>query len=127
MRKKSKKKNDDEQTSSAGNHEQATTASTRKADIFARMNRGTLLDVLVFVANIFLMRLLTRFFIDAFRQASEEDTLAKLTLGFACLGMFVLPPAGAILKRWHYHRRLDARVEANGPAKKGLWGCLCNP
>src|SRR2546423_9404028 len=98
MRKKSKKKNDDEQTSSAGNHEQATTASSheqatttgsRKADIFARTNRGTLLDVLVFVANIFLMRLLTRFFIDAFRQASEEDTLAKLTLGFACLGMFV--------------------------------------
>jgi hypothetical protein len=128
--------NDGEQTSSAGIHIQATTASSneqatttgrRKTDIFARENRGTLLDVLVFILNVFLMRLLTRFFRDAFQQASDENTLAILTLGFACLGMFVLAPTGAVLKRWHYHRRLDARAETDDSAKTVLWGCLCNP
>jgi len=99
----------------------------RDANIFARTNRGLLFDVFIFIANLFLIRLLTRLFIDVFRQASEEDTLAKLTLGFASLAMFVLPAAGAVLKRWHFHRRLKARGEVPGSQEKVVWGCLCNP
>ena len=45
-----------------------------------------------------------------------------LTIAFS-LALFVLAPAGATLKRWHYHQRLDGRkVSLDGAA-----GCLFNP
>jgi hypothetical protein len=125
MRKTSEDKKEVRQTKAEV--ERQTKAKVSSRDIFAETNRGMLLDVLIFVANIFLLRLLTRFFIDAFREASEENTLAKLTLGFACAGMLVLPAAGAILKRWHFHRRLGELDETSASKKRVIWGCLCNP
>ena len=78
------------------------------ARLFARSNRGLLLDVVVFILNIFLMRLLSRQFIDLFNQVSVENPLAELTLGLTFAAMWILPAAGAVLKRWHFHQRQDA-------------------
>src|SRR6266480_7736515 len=79
------------------------------ARLFAKTNRGLLLDVFVFIVNIFLMRLLTRQFISLFSQVSAEDPTAKLALGLTFLAMWILPAAGAVLKRWHFHQRLKGR------------------
>lgn len=95
------------------------------ANIFSKTNRGTLLDIVVFVANLFLMRMLTRLFINIFRRADAEDSSAQLAIGLACLAMFVLPAAGAVLRRWHFHQRLKARAAEAG--KTVLSGCLFNP
>ncbi|MCA1616931.1 MAG: hypothetical protein LC800_23190 [Acidobacteria bacterium] len=74
--------------------------------ISASSNRGILLDVVVFALNVILMRRLTESFIDLVGLASSGDTFAGFALGLFFLGMFVLPAAGAVLKRWHFHQRL---------------------
>ena len=105
----------------------AETASKKSllTKLFARTNRGLLLDIFVFILNIFLMRLLTRQFIDLFNQVSAENPLAKLTLGLILTAMWILPAAGAVLKRWHFHQRRDAlTLDA---MESGLGGCLFNP
>jgi len=83
-----------------------------------------LLDIVVFVANLFLMRMLTRLFIDLFRGADANDRLAKLTLALTFLAMWILPVAGAVLKRWHFHRRRGLKSDSEESA---LAGCLFNP
>ena len=99
----------------------ASQVSRKLSSLFAEHNRGLLLDIVVFIANIFLMRLFTRFVIDLFNKASENDPLAKFLLLLACIGMWILPAAGAVLKRWHLHHRLSPdEVSAFG-------GCLFNP
>jgi len=112
-----------------------------KRTLFAKANRGLLLDISVFIANIFLMRLLTGMVIDIFRQVSAENPFAKLAISLACLGMWILPAAGAVLKRWPFHQRLKAQARQGesspGEAKpgespeakleSGLAGCLFNP
>ncbi|MBC7930531.1 MAG: hypothetical protein H7Z38_08175, partial [Rubrivivax sp.] len=67
---------------------------------------------------------LTGLFIDVFRQADTGDRFAKLALGLTCLAMWVLPVAGAVLKRWHFHRRRGLKV---GYEESALSGCLFNP
>jgi hypothetical protein len=95
------------------------------ARLFARTNRGLLLDIIVFILNIFLMRLLSRQFIDLFNQVSPENPLAELTLGLTFAAMWILPAAGAVLKRWHFHQRRDAlTLDA---MESGVGGCLFNP
>jgi hypothetical protein len=86
-----------------------------------------LLDIVIFVANVFLMRSLTRLFMEVFRQASAENELAKLALLFVCLGMFILPALGAVLKRWHFHQRLKAQGKTVESENTALSGCLLNP
>jgi hypothetical protein len=86
-----------------------------------------LLDVLVFVANILVMRFLTRLYIDLFSEVSAENPLAKLALGLTFLAMWILPAAGAVLKRWHFHQRLSAQGKTAESAETGLGGCLFNP
>src|SRR5919198_179290 len=81
-------------------------ALNRAARVFAKKNRGLLLDITIFLANVFLMRLLVGAFLDIFQQASAGDTFAKTELLFFYFGMLVLPSVGAVLKRWHFHRRL---------------------
>src|SRR6185503_20120011 len=93
--------------------------------LFAKTNRGLLLDIVVFILNIFLMRLLTRQFIDLFNQVSAENPLAKLILGLTFAAMWILPAAGAVLKRWHYHQRRNALTLDSMESKLG--GCLVNP
>lgn len=103
----------------------------RAAGLFAKPNRGLLLDISIFVLNVFLMRLLTGLFIDLFRQVSAEKPFAKLVLGLAFLGMWILPALGAVLKRWHFHQRLKGQgiTDESAEAKLtgGLAGCLFNP
>jgi len=94
--------------------------------LLAKENRGLLLDLVVFVLNLFLMRRLTGYAIDVFRFADAGDQLAQLALLLACVAMWVLPAAGAVLKRWHFHRRLRAakeKFEFDSTAA----GCLFNP
>jgi len=93
--------------------------------LFAKTNRGLLLDIVVFILNIFLMRFLTAQFIDLFNQVSAENPLAKLILGLTLAAMWILPAAGAVLKRWHYHQRRNALTLDSMDLKLG--GCLFNP
>src|SRR5215203_2038609 len=74
--------------------------------IIARLSRGMVLDVFVFVANITLMKLLADRFLELVRLANVGgDPVARFALFLFALGMLVLPAAGAVLKRRHYHRR----------------------
>ena len=108
------------------NH-QLTTAKRQTTNIFAKTNRGMLLDIVIFVANLLLMRKLTRLFIEVFGEVSAENPLAKLVLGFVCLAMFILPALGAVLKRWHFHQRLKAEGKTVESENTVLSGCLFNP
>jgi hypothetical protein len=96
------------------------------AHLFAKTNRGLLLDIFVFLLNVFLMRLLTRQFIDLFQQVDEEP-LAKLWLGLTFAAMWILPAAGAVLRRWHFHQRLKAQGKTVESEETNLAGCLFNP
>lgn len=106
---------------------QLTTAKRQTTNIFAKTNRGMLLDIVIFVANLLLMRKLTRLFIEIFGEVSAENPLAKLVLGFVCLAMFILPVLGAVLKRWHFHQRLKAEGKTVESENTVLSGCLFNP
>jgi hypothetical protein len=90
--------------------------------LFEEANRGLLLDIVVFLANLLLMRWLLAVFLDLIGAASAGDTAAQFVLFGMCVAMFTLPPAGAVLKRWHFHRR---RRESGEPDFMG--GCLFNP
>lgn len=98
---------------------------TQISVLFKESNRGLLLDIVVFIANLFLMRLLMGYFIDAIKAASDGDTIAGSMLFLFCVSLFVLPPAGAVLKRWHFHQRLKGKKVAD--AGDHLGGCLFNP
>jgi hypothetical protein len=94
--------------------------------ILLRQNRGLLLDLTVFIANLFLMRMLLARFIAVAGAASEGNFLAGVIMFLFVLGLFILPPLGATLKRWHFHERLRAdgkSVKDDGVA----FGCLFNP
>lgn len=116
-------------TSANQTDSQRSVGATKRhlATLFAKTNRGLLLDIVVFVANVFLMRLLTRQFIDLFSQVSAENPAAKLTLGLTFAAMWVLPAAGAVLKRWHFHQRLKAQGITVESEETKLAGCLFNP
>src|SRR5882724_12713374 len=107
--------------------QRARSVKQHLATLFAKTNRGLLLDVFVFVINVFLMRLLTKQFIDLFSQVSAEDPTAKLALGLTLLAMWILPAAGAVLKRWHFHQRLKGRNSPVDFDESTLGGCLFNP
>jgi hypothetical protein len=73
------------------------------------------------------MHYLTGVFVEVFQQASADDSLAKLTIGFACLGMWLLPATGAVLKRWRFHQRLKAENKTVASGEARFAGCLFNP
>ena len=81
--------------------------------LFAEENRGLLLDIVVFFLNLFLMYWLTGLVLELFRYANEGNTLVHFVLSLACLAMWVLPAAGAVLKRWHFHQRLRPKTESS--------------
>jgi hypothetical protein len=122
-RKKTPKQATEEQQATAA--AKPLSANKLLAKLFAKTNRGLLLDIVVFIANIFLMRLLTGQFIELFSQVSAENQLAELSLGLVFAAMWILPAAGAVLKRWHVHqRRNKPTVLAD---ETTLAGCLFNP
>ena len=86
-----------------------------------------LLDLVVFVANLFLMRWLTGLFIELFSHVSAEEPLAKFALSITAAGMWILPAAGAVLKRWHFHQRLKQRAQIFDTEENKFTGCLFNP
>ena len=94
--------------------------------LLAHENRGLLLDIVVFILNLFLMQRLTGYAIELFRYADAGEGLAQFSLLLACVAMWVLPAAGAVLKRWHFHRRLQAAGE-KFDLDSTAWGCLFNP
>jgi hypothetical protein len=98
-----------------------------KPALFSKANRGLLLDVVIFVLNIFLMRLLTRQFIELFSQVSPENPVAQFALGLTFAAMWVLPAAGAVLKRWHFHQRIKKEDQTVESKQTTLAGCLFNP
>ncbi|HEV7684789.1 MAG TPA: hypothetical protein VGO68_21950 [Pyrinomonadaceae bacterium] len=111
-----------EQEASAATKQRSRNVLTR---LFAKANRGLLLDVVVFILNIFLMRFLTRQFLELFSQVDAENPSAKLGIGLIFASMWILPAAGAILKRWSFHQRRDAPTLDTIETKLG--GCLFNP
>jgi hypothetical protein len=103
--------------------------------IFKRGNRGILLDVVVFLLNVILMSWLTSSFVGLVRLTSAGDKFAGFTLGLFFLGILVLPAAGSVLKRRHYHqwlalaprRRAGADKRVPAPAGDAAVGCLLHP
>jgi hypothetical protein len=102
-----------------------TTAKDALAFLFTKANRGLLLDIIVFVLNVFLMRLLTAQFIDLFSQVSAENPEAQLLMGLTFGAMWILPAGGAVLKRWRFHQRRAAPTLDS--VETSLAGCLFNP
>ena len=96
-------------------------------NLLAKHNRGLLLDLVVFVANLFLLRLLARYVLDLFARADQNDDAARFVLLLACIAMWVLPAAGAVLKRWHFHQRLRAEHVHTAFLESTVGGCLFNP
>jgi hypothetical protein len=96
-------------------------------NLLAKHNRGLLLDLVVFVANLFLLRLLARYVLDLFARADQNDDAARFVLLLACIAMWVLPAAGAVLKRWHFHQRLRAEHKQIAFLDSTVGGCLFNP
>jgi hypothetical protein len=94
------------------------------APLLDRSNRGLLLDLVVLGVNLLGMTLLEGFFLRVLRQAAADDRGSMWILFGGAVALFVLPPLGATLKRWHYHRRLEGTA-ANAPDLLG--GCLFNP
>jgi hypothetical protein len=115
-------------TSEAGlDNQPAAIALKQPANIFAPRNRGVLLDILIFLANLFLMQLLVRLFLDVVRLASGGDVIARSGLLFFYLGMLVLPSLGAILKRWHFHQRVKKQGTAKDEDGCLPFGCMFLP
>jgi len=112
-------------TRRGGDEPPATKAKSKRTSVFAEANRGLLLDIVVFVANLFLMRLLTQQFIKLFGEVSAENPLAKLGLSITSIAMWILPAAGAVLKRWRHHLRRDPESKPVYESVPG--GCLFNP
>ena len=97
------------------------------ANLFSESNRGLLLDLVVFVANLFLMRKLTGLFLDLFSHVSAGEPFAKLALALMALAMWILPAAGAVLKRRHFHRRIKEAAQLFDREETAATGCFFNP
>jgi hypothetical protein len=97
--------------------------------LFAEENRGLLLDIVVFFLNLVLMHWLTGYVLEVFEVANAGSALAQFLLLLACVAMWVLPAAGATLKRWHFHHRLKEHGQESDFDSNfsGLGGCLFNP
>ena len=100
-------------------------AKSPLSTLFARTNRGMLLDVIVFLLNLFLMRVLTRQVLKFFSEVSFEAPLGQLAVGSVCAAMWILPAAGAVLKRWGFHQRRNAPTLVS--VESNIGGCLFNP
>ena len=95
-------------------------------NLLAESNRGLLLDVFVFFLNLVLMHWLTGYFNILLQQCNANVRLAQVALLLACLNMWVLPAAGAVLKRWRFHERLQSEGKDVEGASV-LAGCVFSP
>ncbi|MEP7077032.1 MAG: hypothetical protein ABI878_14600 [Acidobacteriota bacterium] len=97
------------------------------ANLFLRSNRGLLLDLVVFVLNLFLMRFLAARFAYFFRSAFAGDFVSEVVILIFSLGLFFLPLLGAVLKRWPFHHRLQLAGKDFDRTNTLFGGCLFNP
>jgi hypothetical protein len=95
-------------------------------EIAAPANRGILLDAVVVALNLLVMPVLARAFVRLGGRAGGGDVAAKWALALFFLGMLVLPAAGAVLRRWHFHQQRGSERRAR-EAEADAWGCLLNP
>lgn len=86
--------------------------------------RGILLDFFAFSLNVGAMAGIGSVFRDTVSRASHDDPVAMRTLFGFSIAMFLLAPIGAVLGRWHYHRRIRQQVLEGA---NHLGGCLFNP
>lgn len=105
----------------------AAVANYKAAGIFADENRGMLLDITIFLTNIFLMRLLVNLFFQISRQAAAGDAVAGFGLLLFYLGLLILPTLGAILKRWHFHQRIKKQGQDKDDVSWLPCGCVFLP
>lgn len=78
-----------------------------RVQIFGVENRGHLLDLTVFLTNLFLLRILSQLFQKILKAGMDGDLIARVAVIAMLVGMFALPPIGATLKRWHFHKRRE--------------------
>ena len=97
------------------------------SNLFSEANRGLLLDIFIFLANVLVMRWLSGFVIELFKQIDSKDQTAKFLVGLMFLAMWILPAAGAVLKRWHFHQRMKSAGRTVDFEFEGVAGCLFNP
>lgn len=97
------------------------------ANLFLVSNRGLLLDVVVFLLNLFLIRFLLAAFLKMIKAASAGDQFAQFSAFVFCVSLFVLPPLGATLKRWQFHHRLQLKGRDFKRDEVYLGGCFFNP
>jgi hypothetical protein len=102
------------------------TAKSLASSLLLKPNRGLLLDLVVFLLNLFLMHWLTTLVVDLFGYANDNNKLAQLTLSLAAVAMWVLPAVGAVTKRWHLHKRFKNPKDLPYESA-GLSGCVFNP
>jgi hypothetical protein len=97
-------------------------------------NRGILLDIVVLVLNLLVTRMMTRSFV-ALLMHADDDSRSQFYLSLYFSAMVLLPIAGAILKRWHYHQRRRPRATRDDKAtqvepdlgRDPMGSCLFNP
>lgn len=70
----------------------------------ARIDRGIVLDLAVFVVNLLMMRGFA-ILANSLLHAAVEDVRAKLAIGLFLTGLVVIQPVGPVLKRWSFHQR----------------------
>jgi hypothetical protein len=95
--------------------------------LFAKRNRGLLVDISILLANLFAMRFLVMLFVDVFRRASAGDMIARFGILLFYAAMLILPSVAAVLKRWHYHQRLIQRGEKEEGTGWLPFGCIFLP
>jgi hypothetical protein len=88
-----------------------------------QISRGLILDMFVFVVNLFLMRLLVEHFVGLVRDARDGDKVSQFAITIFFISLLVLAPAGAYLARWHFHQRHGVALITID----GLAGCLFSP
>lgn len=92
-------------------------------NVLERPNRGLLLDIVAFAVNLACLFLLSGPLEQVVRRAAADEQAAMTILFAISVALFVLAPAGATLKRWHFHRRREAGAAALDIPS----GCLFNP
>ena len=95
-------------------------------NLFKLKNRGLLLDIVVFLLNLFLMRELSQRFFGIVKNAAAGDGFSSLIIFLFFVSLMFLAPAGAIFKRWHFHQRRKLE-DKHSDGSDLLGGCFFNP
>jgi putative nucleic acid binding protein len=87
--------------------------------LFAYRNRGLLLDLTIFLFQLFLLRALTNLSLDFVHQA-KDNAFAETIIGLFLIALFLLQLLGPILRRWSFHQHFPSFEEQLG-ALTGLF------